>query len=103
VEDGSFWYVYSSFSLRILASCLRWASVFAINDFIISNISSENSIGGGGAEFWNMHDYRTANMIEVAVHEIMEHGFQDLELAIRCLTIGSMLGYRNQNSYHPPL
>jgi hypothetical protein len=23
----------------------------------------------------NMHDYRTANMIEVAVHEIVEHEF----------------------------
>ena len=36
-------------------------------------------------------------------HEIVEHNFQELELAIRDLTIGSMLDYRNQNSYHPPV
>jgi hypothetical protein len=51
----------------------------------------------------NMHDYRTANMIEVIVHEIVKHEFQDLELATRYLTVGSMLGYRNQNSCHPPI
>jgi hypothetical protein len=51
----------------------------------------------------NMHDHKTADMIDVAVHEIVEYEFQDLELAMRYLTIGSMLGYRNQNSCHPPV
>jgi hypothetical protein len=45
-----------------------------------------------------MHDYKTVDMIEVAVNEIVEHEFQDLELAMRYLTVGSMMGYRNQNS-----
>jgi hypothetical protein len=49
----------------------------------------------------NIHDYRTADMIEVAVHEIVEHEFQDLELAMRYLTVGSTVGYTNQNSCHP--
>jgi hypothetical protein len=49
----------------------------------------------------NMHDHRTADMIDVVVHEIMEHEFQDLELAKIYLTVGPMLGYRNQNSCHP--
>jgi hypothetical protein len=51
----------------------------------------------------NMHDYKTVNMIEVVVHEIVEHEFQDLELAKRYLTVGSMMGYRNQNSGHSPV
>jgi hypothetical protein len=51
----------------------------------------------------NMHDHRTANMIDVAVHEIVEHEFHDLELAMRNLTVGSMLGYRNQNSCCSPV
>jgi hypothetical protein len=51
----------------------------------------------------NMHDYRTVDMIEVVVHEIVEHEFQDLELAMRYLTVGSTLGYKNQNSCHPPV
>jgi hypothetical protein len=36
-------------------------------------------------------------------HEIVEQDFQEIELAMRDLTIGSMLGYRNQNSFHPPV
>jgi hypothetical protein len=51
----------------------------------------------------NMHDYKTTDMIEVVVHEIVEHEFQDLELAKRYLTVGSMMGYRNQNSDHSPV
>jgi hypothetical protein len=51
----------------------------------------------------NIHDYRTADMIKVAVHEIVEHEFQDLELAIRYLTVGFALGHKNQNSCHPPV
>jgi hypothetical protein len=51
----------------------------------------------------NMHDHRTADMIDVAVHEIVEHEFQDLELAMRYLTVGSMLGYMNQNSCYSPV
>jgi hypothetical protein len=31
----------------------------------------------------NMHDHKTADMIDVVVHEIVEHEFQDLELAMR--------------------
>jgi hypothetical protein len=50
-----------------------------------------------------MHDHRTTDMIDVAVHEIVEHEFQDLELAKIYLTVGPMLGYRNQNSRHPPV
>ena len=46
----------------------------------------------------NMHDHKSADMIDVAVHESVEHEFQDLELAMRYLTVGSMLGYMNQNS-----
>ena len=48
----------------------------------------------------NMHDHKTVDMIDVAVHEIVEHEFQDLELSMRYLTVSSMLGYRNQNSCH---
>jgi hypothetical protein len=33
--------------------------------------------------------------------EIVEQDFQEFELAMRDLTVGSMLGYRNQNSCHP--
>ena len=51
----------------------------------------------------NMHDHKTADMIDVAVHEIVEHEFQDLELAMRYLTIGSMLGYMNQNRCRSPV
>jgi hypothetical protein len=36
-------------------------------------------------------------------HEIVEQDFQELELAIRDLIVGSMLGYRNQNSCHLPV
>jgi hypothetical protein len=46
----------------------------------------------------NMHDHRTADMIDIAVREIVEHEFQDLELALRDWTVGSMTGYKNQNS-----
>jgi hypothetical protein len=49
----------------------------------------------------NMHDHRTADMIDVAIHEIVEHEFQDLELAKRYLIVGSMLDYRYQNSCNP--
>jgi hypothetical protein len=31
-------------------------------------------------------------------HEIVEQDFQEIELAMRGLTVGSMLGYWNQNS-----
>jgi hypothetical protein len=48
----------------------------------------------------NMYDHKTADMIDVAVHEIVEHEFQDLELGMRYLTVGSMLGYMNQNNCH---
>jgi hypothetical protein len=34
-------------------------------------------------------------------HEIVEQDFQELEHAMRDMTVGSMLGYRNQNSRHP--
>jgi TctA family transporter len=51
----------------------------------------------------NMYDHKTADMIDVAVHEIVEHKFQDLELAMRYLIVGSMLGYMNQNSCHSPV
>jgi hypothetical protein len=51
----------------------------------------------------NIPDYRTANMIDVAVHEIVEHEFQDLELAISDWTIGSMMSYKNQNSGRSPV
>ena len=51
----------------------------------------------------NMHDHKTADMIDVAVHEIMEHEFQDLELAMRYLIVGSMLGYWNHNSGRSPV
>jgi hypothetical protein len=33
-------------------------------------------------------------------HEIVEQYFQEFELAMRDLTVGSMLGYKNQNSGH---
>jgi hypothetical protein len=36
-------------------------------------------------------------------HEIVEQDFQELVIAIRDLIVGSMLGYRNQNSCHPPV
>jgi hypothetical protein len=36
-------------------------------------------------------------------YEIVEQDFQELELAIRDLTVGFMLGYRNQNSGDPPV
>jgi hypothetical protein len=45
----------------------------------------------------HMHDCRTIDMIDVAVHDIVEHEFQDLELAMWDWTISSMMGYRNQN------
>ena len=51
----------------------------------------------------NMHDHKTIDMIDVAVHEIVEHEFQDLELAMGYLTIGSMLGDWNQNSSRSPV
>ena len=51
----------------------------------------------------NMHDHKTADMIDVAVHEIVGNEFQDLELAMRYLTVSSMLDYWNQNSCHPPV
>ena len=50
-----------------------------------------------------MNDYRIADMIEVAVHEIVENEFQYLELAMRYLTVGSMLDYWNQNSGRSPV
>jgi hypothetical protein len=43
------------------------------------------------------------NMHDLTVHEIVEHEFQDLELAKIYLIVGPMLGYRNQNSRHPPI
>jgi hypothetical protein len=43
----------------------------------------------------NMIDHRTVDMIDGAVHEIMEHAFQDLELATRDKIVGSMPSYRN--------
>ena len=46
-----------------------------------------------------MHDH----MFDVAIHEIVEHEFQELELAMRYLTVGSMLGYWNQNSGRSPV
>jgi hypothetical protein len=48
----------------------------------------------------SMDDHKTADMIDVAAHEIVELEFQDFELAMRYLTVGSMLGYMNQNSCH---
>ena len=51
----------------------------------------------------NMHDHKTADMIDVAVHEIVEHEFQDLKLAMRYLTVGSMLGYWNHNNSCSPV
>jgi hypothetical protein len=36
-------------------------------------------------------------------HRIVEMDFQELEHAMRDLTAGSMLGYKNQNSLHPPV
>jgi hypothetical protein len=36
-------------------------------------------------------------------HEIVEQDFQELELAMRDLTVGFMSGYRNQNSFHPSI
>ena len=51
----------------------------------------------------NMRDHKTVDMIDVAVHEIVEHEFQDLDLAMREWTIGSMTGYRNQNSGCSPV
>ena len=51
----------------------------------------------------NMDDHKTADMIDVIAHEIVEHEFQDFELAMRHLTVGSMLGYMNQNSCHSPV
>jgi hypothetical protein len=36
-------------------------------------------------------------------HEIVEQDFQEIELAMRDLTVGSMLGYRNQNSGCSPV
>jgi hypothetical protein len=36
-------------------------------------------------------------------HEIVEQDFQELELAMRNLTVGSTLGYRNQNSGRSPV
>jgi hypothetical protein len=34
-------------------------------------------------------------------HKIVEQDFQEIELVMRDLTVGFMLGYRNQNSFHP--
>ena len=50
-----------------------------------------------------MNDHKTTNMIDFVVHEIVEHEFQDLELALRGLTVGSILGYWNQNSDCSPV
>jgi hypothetical protein len=36
-------------------------------------------------------------------HEIVEQDFQKFELAMKDLTIGSMLGYKNQNSGRSPV
>jgi hypothetical protein len=36
-------------------------------------------------------------------HEIVEQDFQEIELAMRGLTVGSMLVYRNQNSCRSPV
>jgi hypothetical protein len=36
-------------------------------------------------------------------HEIVEQDFQEIELAMRGLTVGSMLGCKNQNSCHSPV
>jgi hypothetical protein len=36
-------------------------------------------------------------------HEIVEQDFQELELSMRNLIIGSTLGYRNQNSGRSPV
>jgi hypothetical protein len=36
-------------------------------------------------------------------HQIVEQNFQEIELAMRDLTVGSMLGYKNQNSGHSPV
>ena len=36
-------------------------------------------------------------------HEIVEQDFQEIELAMRDLTVGPMLGYKNQNSSHSPV
>ncbi|XP_059436367.1 uncharacterized protein LOC132169333 [Corylus avellana] len=49
----------------------------------------------------NMNDPRTADLIDGAVHKIVEQDFQELEHAMRDLTVGSMLGYKNQNSCRP--
>jgi hypothetical protein len=43
----------------------------------------------------NLIYHRIANMIDGTVHEIVEHDFQELKLATRDDTGGSMLGYRN--------
>jgi hypothetical protein len=37
----------------------------------------------------NMNDHITADMIDGAVHEIVEHEFQELELAMRNLIVAS--------------
>jgi hypothetical protein len=36
-------------------------------------------------------------------HEIVEQDFQEFELAMKDLTISSMLGYKNQNSGRSPV
>jgi hypothetical protein len=36
-------------------------------------------------------------------HEIVEQDFQEIELAMRSLTVGFMLGYRNENSCCSPV
>ena len=40
----------------------------------------------------NMNDHRIANLIDGAVLEILEYDFQELELAMRNLIVGFMLG-----------
>jgi hypothetical protein len=36
-------------------------------------------------------------------HEIVDQDFQEIELAMRGLTVGSMFSYRNQNSCRSPI
>ena len=48
-----------------------------------------------------MIDHEIVDMINGAVHEIVEQDFLELDLAMRNWTVGSMLDYRNQNSRRP--
>jgi hypothetical protein len=50
-----------------------------------------------------MIDHRIVDMIDGIVHEIVEQDFLELKLAMRNWIVGSMLGYRNQNSRRPPI